>query len=633
MFVAALLIFGQLNKAPLSSGSAELFRWIDSLGYQADLHKPFVRINYIEDAMPHRRITLCYGFLLADRPNSFDVLVPSLSVRTYTKSGGITPATYSPADFRTFVDGYLGSQGKNDPEYWFIIGAVNPWVGRGVDFGLAWICRQQRLMTESDNLLELGKKILFRASYSGRERIQLPKDAIADGVYSDLILGFEDLRLSRTDLYRSFKAFASKFHGTEAGKGARTVCRLLQEMVKEDREHERLTKIRAANLSPQQHVSELLWQLRDCNDDYVGQYSSTLVQLAKIGYPAVPQLLDALHNDRFIRKLFRLGSGSAPEFTEGSILRTNYFALMVLEEIAHRRFKFNFWTKNAEVEKSARDWWSFITSNGEEVSLVESVRRGDANSGQQASRLVEVFPQVALESIKIGVENAQDPEARAGLIRALKNFLTPNSVAFARYIAATDKDFKPRFAAAQVLSYAKPELAISIAEKEWERAAVSPSGEEYTDLIPFLVGSKSPDAVRWMTARLRSLRTEYRTSMLMDYSFGFTGLSSIFAQSPPVPQNSVSTPWNELRTAVEDLLAYELEDREISLGGIGTGDVSLREPEMSQIALYALAKCFPEKYQFAQPKSPIDWNRLRVINLNVYRHSRGLAPDPVPSSS
>lgn len=138
---------------------------------------------------------------------------------------------------------------------------------------------------------------------------------------------------------------------------------------------------------------------------------SPAAQLARMSFAAVPQLLDALTNQRFTRAM-RMAV-TLPYL----VPRVKDSAYQVICYIARRDFDPhgavrwpNTKEEGEQMERDswlnrvnmARSWWSEIQSRGEVQVLHEQVESGGFEAQSAVSRLVELDPKNALKSITKG---------------------------------------------------------------------------------------------------------------------------------------------------------------------------------------------------------------------------------------
>src|SRR5262249_22999681 len=147
---------------------------------------------------------------------------------------------------------------------------------------------------------------------------------------------------------------------------------ILKQMVNEDRDHANSRKP-FEQLDKNEQIAELIFQLRDQNGHQFWQpgYPDIFInfdgketpahRLVKMGYDAVPQLIESIEDQRFTRSV-----GFHRNFYFSHyVLRVGDCALDILRHITARSFWNDSWTfsdltkdrKTAETKKSVQAWF------------------------------------------------------------------------------------------------------------------------------------------------------------------------------------------------------------------------------------------------------------------------------------
>lgn len=150
---------------------------------------------------------------------------------------------------------------------------------------------------------------------------------------------------------------------------------MLRQMIVEDNTHTKQAQS-FAEMTQEEQIAELIFQLRDQNGRQWGQpgtcdifsdprgENSPAEQLVQIGYPAVPQLIEALEDPRFTRSV-----GFWRDFVfSHHVLRVGDAALAILERIADRSFYQHTYTnaqmtkdeETAAVKAAVEAWWQEV---------------------------------------------------------------------------------------------------------------------------------------------------------------------------------------------------------------------------------------------------------------------------------
>src|SRR5262249_42930052 len=132
------------------------------------------------------------------------------------------------------------------------------------------------------------------------------------------ILQFGDPSIPRDSLLKRFERITKNFPTSQHHAGASETAALLKKMIAEEEDHAggRKTGKPIDQLSKEEQIAELIFQLRDQNGhqvmqpghcdifDRIGGKSDTPAhRLVKIGYDAVPQLIKHLDDERFTRSV------------------------------------------------------------------------------------------------------------------------------------------------------------------------------------------------------------------------------------------------------------------------------------------------------------------------------------------
>ncbi len=175
--------------------------------------------------------------------------------------------------------------------------------------------------------------------------------------------------------------------------------KLLIRMIAEDKEHARkpLPLLYAMPLNAR--IAELIFRLRDAlyfprleppSIINIYPYDEAFKsnprynadqELLRIGYPAVPQLIDAFADERFTRGGDRIGGRAIAIFS-----KITAYELEAVSE-SHDGNK----TAN-DYKRAALAWWTEYEKNGERRTLIARTAQGDSDSVAFAQRLAKVSP-------------------------------------------------------------------------------------------------------------------------------------------------------------------------------------------------------------------------------------------------
>jgi hypothetical protein len=153
------------------------------------------------------------------------------------------------------------------------------------------------------------------------------------------------------------ESIPKKFPGVESAFRAQEMARVLRLMVQEDRQHAQEEKLKKpfAERPRKEQIAELIFELRDQRwdpDDYDSPRQpvdifdgsehaggSPAHRLFKLGCDAVPQLIEALSDERFSRVLDSRRRRNEPRSSvRYHVLTVGDCALQILERLACRKF-------------------------------------------------------------------------------------------------------------------------------------------------------------------------------------------------------------------------------------------------------------------------------------------------------
>jgi hypothetical protein len=456
------------------------------------------------------------------------------------------------------------------------------------------------------------------------------------------ILAFGDPTIRRAELLKRFERLTKNFPKSSHYARAIETAALLKEMIKEDEDHEAHRKKGKPfdQLSMKEQVAELIFQLRDQNghqfmqpghcdifDRFGGKDDTAAHKLVKIGYDAVPQLIEHLDDERFTRSV-----GFHRNFYFSHyVLRVNDCTLAILEEIAGVSFwrstsTFSYMSmdrKSAEAKKQAQAWYAEFKKKGEKGLLIEATERGD--SSEMASRLAKRYPKDALPILIKSAKSSKVDHVRATMVGLIASMQGEESISF---LLAELKDgplAQPRLTAAKELhKFGRPEgLAAMIGwwKKTAERKLDDEDPASWSHyLAEYLANSGELDAIDALAKDLRKRPIDVRMSVID----GVGGRQSYSVEQRPKKNEKVEL-------AKEALLVAALDDAEERSGESGSrGDKHYSNPRVCDIAGFTLNQIYPKKYDFDLGDSLRARDRQLVVMKNVWRGANKLPLLPVP---
>ena len=285
----------------------------------------------------------------------------------------------------------------------------------------------QQLMTANPWILGPRREtqnLGFRAGIEEEVAYHLMWKAVAD---------FGRPTVTRTELLVQFERIVHDFPASEHRERAAGFVEMLRRMIAEDEAHARTVRP-IEEMTVDEKIDELIFRLRDQNghqDGWPGDVDVFAVEggdspaerLYEMKHAAVPALLEALSDERLSRSV---GSWR-PVLYSHFVLTVGDCAEAILSAIVGRRF-WNPRTTSSAMQKdgdlettraAAEAWWNEVKANGEELTLITGVCGGGDDSVEQANRLAEINPIVALHSITAGILAAKSEWVQAGLVKAL----------------------------------------------------------------------------------------------------------------------------------------------------------------------------------------------------------------------
>lgn len=623
----------------LTAEEKRAFAWFDTLGFPDVTERLFVRVAtgewFVHNNDPPEN-SYEFGFLLEDAGDAFTVFMLDLSTRKFKKTPPNTPERervgYEDADLEKQAAAFLKERKKEAAEHIMRVGSG---LGqRAETFVWARVCASQGLDRLAHDLYTFAStQPNPRTGESEKKTLQqVVASEIAHETMWRAILDFEEPSITRKELLETFEKFVKNFPESEHHARAKETAQLLERMVAEDEAHAKNAKP-FEQMTQQERVAELIFQLREQNGQQFCQPGSCDIfadprgekspayQLVKMGYDAIPQLIEALEDKRFTRSV---GYWRGFVFSH-HVLRVGDCAQAIIERIANRRFYKRTYTNAAmvkdgkaqSVKAQVKAWWAQFQKKGEKQSLIDGTAAGDDNSPEQADRLVEKYPDVALAAIVRGYNRAKDNWVRESLIRCATHIKGNAPVPFLLRQMKSGPSLGCRVTAAWGLRDRSRPEAVPAMMQEWKK--VRDYNDSIEQLIGFLASSGRSEAIQALGTNLRWRDVDVRLEVVEAFG-GLNGMD----------ENN----WKKnaaVCTAVEDLLAAELDDTERRLGmAMGWGDKSFDDPRICDIVGQILAPHLGKNYNFDKsvPLAKRDLQRLEL--KNIWRKMRGLPPVSSP---
>ena len=678
------IAFAKVKPADSTNSSArEILAWLETLRFPSLQDCPYVKVTITQtnpQAGEEPGFVRVDGFLLKDSGNAFTIFVIALqenlatyypmsdppfwplTVATFEKESSKAKerAAYKILGFEAEASALkkefsLPNEDKINTDLW------HEGFGRHLSKPaaiavFASACRQnhiEKLAAELVNGISRTYERYLSESEKEKPFQKFLEDAISESLLWHATLQFGDLTIPRKQLLTTFRDLKERFPHSRHQSAIQETIKLLEPMVREDEEHR--TKP-LAELTEDEKVRELIFQLRDQNGaqemqpgwsnifarDDSKNPPSPAARLVKIGYAAVPQLIDALDDSRFTRSVgFHRGF-----YYSHYILRVGDCAQVILNRIADRSFyepesttgtMFND-KKIEETKRQAQAWWSDFQKKGEKRSLIDAVRAGDENSVSQAEKLLDKYRDVAADAIMAGAQATKSESTRAALVELVGKIEDDATIAFLHREIATGPALKSRLTAARSLFERGDAGGVPAMIDEWNQAVAEiRSGkphkfnqENVSELAQFLAESGRVDAIK----ALRDSLPDIAAGIRMAIAGGFAPLeiklgAGFYGVGKSAASEGKKSPTAEpdFDNSAQALLVSLLDDDgflPIS-GGVGEKELSYSMPRLRDYAGFVLAKRWPQKYHFHWS---LYWteNDPQISELkNAWKKGQGLA--------
>jgi hypothetical protein len=396
---------------------------------------------------------------------------------------------------------------------------------------------------------------------------------------SALLAALENLgdpTVCRGEALTDFQNIARDFPNAPGSVRVRDAIAILKRMVEEENERLRQRPIPAKQMTRQRQVAELIYRLREqkgYSPDWFGcdifndlgppvngeSGKSPAHRLVEMGYDAIPQLIDALEDDRFSRSI------EPTTLREHMlVLQVGDCALAIIERIAGRTFKDTTGRLGNGCgpmnKKVVVAWWREFREKGERMMLIEGTTAGDDNSVRQAKRLLERHPDAALFALNRGIRNCKAREIRCQLLGVanelrgdvvvplfrseLKGPMLESRIVGARFLLQRDytDGIAPMIAEWHTLA----------ARPQQERPKLSGFGAEFSEegrLIEFLARCGRKETVEALAVNLKSQPVRRRWNV-------------VWALSDPYRRYEDKVLAPEVQAAMDTVLVECLSDAE-----------------------------------------------------------------------
>jgi hypothetical protein len=511
-------------------------------------------------------------------------------------------------------------------------------------FVLAWACSQRALDEPAAKLYAEAFDPRYDRPGEDQEKVRKTlREQVADDLaHTEMwrgVLQFGDPKVPRRDLLSRFERLTKSFPKSKYHDRASEAVVLLKKMIEEDEEHARHRKEGKPfdQLGKEEQIAELIFQLREQNghqfmqpghcdilDRFGGENNDTAAhKLVKIGYDAVPQLIEHLDDKRFTRSV---GYHRNFYFSH-HVLRVCDCSLVILEEIAG----LSFWQPKStfsyisldkdgggEVKKKVDAWYAVFKMKGEKGFLSEATERGAGNSAEMGRRLLEKYPKEALPLLLKGARACKEGSTRATLVGLIASCQGDEPLQFLLTELKDGPLAQPRLVAAEELHKRGRPEGLSAMIAWWEKAHGAEVGDgdpaSWSHFIAeYLSACGEDSAIRALGMDIRKLSVKLRFHVIE-----CVGGHRTYPIEAVPPKDPV-----KVQAAAEELLVTALDDTEEYFEASGT-------PRVCDIAGHYLSKLLPEKYTFDYSASVTVRTRQLVVMKNVWRVAHKLPPLPMP---
>ena len=316
----------------LSQTQREAFKWFDGLGFPTLKDRQLVRIatgrwSQSGDNPPQNGYVA--AFLLKSEGDFFTALALDLDTETFKSTPPKTPehqrVGYEKLDLKKEAAAYVTSlravrdKNKDEPTWFFRhMWHFGPYLSEDAEiFVLARACAANGMESQARELFDFAEEFSRQEARGDKPPKSLREAVAREIAHKEMwqaVLAFGELDVGRKGLLARFERIAKLFPESEHVKRARETAEMLRQMVREDDEHAKQAKP-LAKMSVQGRAADLVFQLRDQNGQQWSQpgrcdvfldpreETSPAHQLVKLGFDAVPALIDALGDRRFTRSV------------------------------------------------------------------------------------------------------------------------------------------------------------------------------------------------------------------------------------------------------------------------------------------------------------------------------------------
>jgi hypothetical protein len=353
----------------LTAEDRRCLAWFDTLGFP-DLGKcKLVKVATGETiGDEHGENTYLHAMLLRDEGPQFMVFTFLLEKKTYRKTPPGTPeyarVGYEVQDLAKEADSVFKARPEGG-------GYQFPLDHGGTDYGdrtghwlvIARACAGHGQESMAHRILQLADEL--RHDERPKSLCESFADNFARVLTWQALEEFAKPSVTRKQILARFEWLLRTFARTDEAENIRETASLLRKMVAEDEEHDHRPHRAAKEMTKSERVAELIYQLRNQRGDGDEIYTEYFMPdhspgnpisgVLDAGYDTVPQLIDALNDNRFTR--WAMSSQGDPP----TVIRVRECALNALSALSGKAF----WNgqKFPHPDEAIKDWWRDIQSH------------------------------------------------------------------------------------------------------------------------------------------------------------------------------------------------------------------------------------------------------------------------------
>jgi hypothetical protein len=676
--LSAAVVMGA--EAPLAKSAepaaerVKLFEWFSTLGFPDVKHARFVRypLSFDQPEGAPARVRFAHGFLLGESKDAWTVLTCDLKQQQVPKKPWFQPNR--PADWAcqredlgAFANAMLAlhARSKSDDDSDFGYWRHSKTTGL---FFLGWACSRQGIDGPAAKLFEIVTDLRDRNLGLPPGSATLQRRIAADLAHEEFIAAQGGLCRDepREQILTRLELIPKRFPGLETVDWAREMARILRPMVREDGEHAKQEQRNKpfAERSRKEQIAELIFELRDQHgesfslrdreDIFAGNSfgKSPAHRLFKIGYEAVPQLIEALSDERFSRTVDFHGGWKEPRLSvRYHVLTVGDCALQILERLSDREFfkqSDSFMSESpkriAAVKKAALQWYKELEPElkrkGERQVLIDGMQSADWASTQLAEPLLAKYPEVAMPALAAAARKATDKHVMLQFVQLMDRTAGKELIPTLLDELKTSPSLDERITVAMLLLKHQRLDGVAPLIQEWKQSSTrSVPNDTLVELAFYLGKCGKADAVaalalgldqRPAKVRLAAVGSVARNDSIEVIGRSLNYLTFLYqgaGRKSLLPEYKGDA---ALSAAIVKLLIGELQDTEPAGDGPGRwGDTKFSDPRIADVAAQVLHELDPGRFPFDLSAPPADRDRQRVLLVNAWRKTRNLPELPV----